>query len=116
MLFWPRAKDVYSTSGLTEEELAGRLDKASQMASSRRAQAVLENHLQDIQKKAEAGDLIGAEAGMDKALREVRTVRGLKIPEPYSLEELSGDILETQESLRTGWEKLDELARIPNGA
>jgi DNA primase len=107
---------LLKASGLTEEELAGRLEKASQLASSRRAQALLENHLQDIQKKAEAGDLIGAEAGMDKALREVRTVRGLKIPEPYSLEELSGDILETQESLRTGWEKLDELARIPNGA
>ena len=109
-------ESLKEATGLTEEELAGRLDKASQMASSRRAQAVLENHLQDIQKKAEAGDLIGAEAGMDKALREVRTVRGLKIPEPYSLEELSGDILDTQESLRTGWEKLDELARIPNGA
>ena len=107
---------LQKASGLTEEELDGRLEKAYQLASSRRAQAVLENHLQDIQKKAEAGDLIGAEAGMDKALREVRTVRGLKIPEPYSLEELSGDILETQESLRTGWEKLDELARIPNGA
>ncbi len=109
-------ESLKEATGLTEEELAGRLEKASQMASSRRAQAVLESHIQDIQKKAEAGDLIGAEAGLDKALREVRTVRGLKIPEPYSLEELSGDILETQESLRTGWEKLDELARIPNGA
>lgn len=109
-------ESLKEATGLTEEELAGRLDKASQMASSRRAQAVLESHIQDIQKKAEAGDLIGAEAGLDKALREVRTVRGLKIPEPYLLEELTGDILETQGSLRTGWEKLDELARIPNGA
>lgn len=109
-------ESLEEATGLTEEELTGRLDKASQMASSRRAQAVLENHLQDIQKKAEAGDLIGAETGLDKALREVRNVRGLKIPEPYSLEELSGDIMEAQESLRTGWEKLDELARIPNGA
>jgi len=109
-------ESLKEATGLTEEELAGRLEKASQMASSRRAQAVLESHIQDIQKKAEAGDLIGAEAGLDKALREVRTVRGLKIPEPYSLEELSGDILETQDSLKTGWEKLDGLARIPNGA
>lgn len=109
-------ESLKEATGLTEEELAGRLEKASQMASSRRAQAVLESHIQDIQKKAEAGDLIGAEAGLDKALREVRTVRGLKIPEPYLLEELTGDILETQGSLKTGWEKLDELARIPNGA
>ena len=71
-------------TGLTEEELAGRLDQASQMASRKRTQAVLESQLQDIQKKAEAGDLIGTETGMEKALREIRTVRGLKMPEPYS--------------------------------
>ena len=103
-------------TGLTEEELAGRLDQASQMASRKRTQAVLESQLQDIQKKAEAGDLIGTETGMEKALREIRTVRGLKMPEPYSLEGLTGDILEAHDSLKTGWDNLDRIAKIPAGA
>lgn len=107
---------LLKASGLTEEELAGRLEKASQLASSRRAQALLENHILDIQKKAQAGDLTGAEAEMSKALREVRTTRGVEAPEPYLLEDLSEDILSTPEALSTGWDSLDKLAKIPAGA
>lgn len=107
---------LLKASGLTEEELAGRLEKASQLASSRRAQALLENHILDIQKRTQAGDLTGAEAEMSKALREVRTTRGVEAPEPYLLEDLSEDILSTPEALSTGWDSLDKLAKIPAGA
>ncbi len=107
---------LLKASALTEEELDGRLEKASQLASSRRAQALLENHILDIQKKAQAGDLTGAEAEMSKALREVRTTRGVEAPEPYLLEDLSEDILSTPEALSTGWDSLDKLAKIPAGA
>jgi len=107
---------LIKASGLTEEELDSRMEKAYQLASSRRAQALLENHLQDIQKKAQAGDLTGAEAELSKALREVRSTRGIEAPEPYLLEDLSGDILSTPEALSTGWDSLDKLAKIPAGA
>ena len=107
---------LLKASGLTEEELAGRLEKAYQLASSRRAQAVLENHILDVQKMAQAGDLAGAEAEMDKALREVRINRGIEAPEPYLLEDLSEDILSSPEALSTGWSSLDKLAKIPAGA
>jgi len=107
---------LLKASGLTEEELAGRLEKASQLASNRRAQALLENQLQDIQRKAQAGDLVGAEAEMSKALREVRHTRGVEAPEPYLLEDFTADILSTPEALSTGWSSLDKLAKIPAGA
>jgi len=107
---------LQKASGLTEEELDGRLEKAYQLASSRRAQALLENRIQDIQKKALAGDLTGAEAELSKALKEVRATRGIEAPEPYLLEDLSGDILSTPEALSTGWDSLDKLAKIPAGA
>ena len=109
-------ESLLKASGLTEDELAGRLEKASQMASNRRAQALLENQLQDIQKKAQAGDLVGAEAELSKALREVRHTRGIEAPEPYLLNNLTEDIISTPEALSTGWSSLDKLAKIPAGA
>jgi len=107
---------LLKASGLTEEELDGRLEKASQLASNRKTQALLENHLQDIQKKAQAGDLVGAEAEMSKALREVRHTRGIEAPEPYLLDNFTEDILSTPPALSTGWSSLDKLAKIPAGA
>jgi len=109
-------ESLEESTGLTEEDLAGRLDQAYQTASSKKSQAVLESRIQEIQKKTQAGDLIGAEAGLDKALREVRTVRGLEIPEPYLLGDLTADIHSTPEALSTGWNRLDQLAKIPAGA
>ena len=107
---------LQKASGLTEEELDGRLEKAYQLASSRRAQALLENRILDIQKMAQAGDLTGAEAEMSKALREVKTTRGIEAPEPYLLESFTEDIISTPEALSTGWSSLNTLAKIPAGA
>jgi DNA primase len=107
---------LLKASGLTEEELASRLEKAYQLASSRRAQALLENHILDIQKMAQAGDLTGAENELDKTLRDMRITRGLEAPEPYLLEDFTEDIISTPEALSTGWPSLDKLAKIPAGA
>jgi DNA primase catalytic core len=109
-------ESLEESTGLTEEDLAGRLDQAYQTASSKKSQAVLESRIQEIQKKTQAGDLAGAEAEMDKALREVRINRGIEAPEPYLLEDLSEDILSSPEALSTGWSSLDKLAKIPAGA
>lgn len=107
---------LQKASGLTEEELDGRLEKAYQLASSRRAQALLENRILDIQKMAQAGDLTGAEDELNKTLREVRTIRGVEAPEPYLLESFTEDIISTPEALSTGWDSLNKLAKIPAGA
>lgn len=109
-------KSLLKVSGLTEEELTDRLNKVYQLASSRKAQASLENSLQDISKLAKEGDLIGAEHELDKALREMRISRGLEAPEPYLLKDFTEDIISTPEALSTGWSSLDELAKIPVGA
>jgi DNA primase len=109
-------ESLEESTGLTEEDLAGRLDQAYQTASSKKSQAVLESRIQEIQKKAQAGDLTGAEAELSKALKEVRTTRGIEAPEPYLLEDLAEDIISTPEALSTGWDSLDKLAKIPAGA
>lgn len=104
------------SSGLEEEELASRLSKASQTASIRRAQAILDGYIHSIQQKSLIGDISGAEDEMTKALREVKAGRGLELPEAYLLEDYIADVLATSPALSTGYSKLDAVARIPMGA
>ena len=107
---------LIKASGLTEEELTDRLEKVYQQSSSKRAQALLENRLQAVQKMSQEGDLVGAESELDKTLRDMRITRGLEAPEPYLLEDFTEDIISTPEALSTGWPSLDKLAKIPAGA
>ena len=107
---------LIKASGLTEEELTDRLEKVYQQSSSKRAQALLENRLQAVQKMSQEGDLVGAESELDKTLRDMRITRGLEAPEPYLLEDFTEDITSTPEALSTGWPSLDKLAKIPAGA
>ena len=107
---------LIKASGLTEEELTDRLEKVYQQSSSKRAQALLENRLQAVQRMSQEGDLVGAENELDKTLRDMRITRGLEAPEPYLLEDFTEDIISTPEALSTGWPSLDKLAKIPAGA
>jgi DNA primase catalytic core len=114
------AKDFISSlqeaTGLSDEELESRLEKAKQSAYTRKTQAVLSGYLQDIQQRSQAGDITGAEDTLARALREVRVSRGIEPPEPYLLEDLTADILSTAPAMASGLQKLDEMARIPVGA
>lgn len=105
-----------ASTSLSEEDLANRLQKASQKVTARRAQAVLQNSLKDIQERASQGDITGAELELSKALRDIRNSRGVEPPEPYLIDDLSRDILSTPPALFTGYKKLDDVARIPIGA
>lgn len=103
-------------TGLSEEELASRAREVAQKATARKAQAVLQNYLSDIQQKASQGDITGAEMELSKALKDIRGSRGVEAPEPYLVEDLIGDLLSTPLALTTGYKRLDEMARIPVGA
>lgn len=103
-------------TGLTEEELDSRLQESSRTASARRAQSILENDLKEIQQKASQGNITGAEVDLEKTLKAVRLSRGIKLPEPYLLDDLKRDIFSTPPDLSTGYEWLDKLAKIPAGA
>jgi DNA primase catalytic core len=103
-------------TGLSEEDLEIRLKEASRTASTRRAQSILETNIRDIQQKASQGDITGAEADLARALREIKSSRGVKLPEPYLLEDLSEDIKSSSPSLDTGYKWLDSVAKIPTGA
>lgn len=101
---------------LTEEELDSRLQEATRTASAKRTQATLQARLKDIQEKASQGDITGAEADLEKTLKAVRLSRGIKLPEPYLLDDLKRDIFSTPLALSTGYKWLDNLAKIPVGA
>lgn len=103
-------------TSLTEEDLASRALEASTKASVMRSQAILRNYLPDIQEKASQGDITGAELELSKALRDIRSSRGVVAPEPYLVEDLTADIKATSPALATGYQKLDEIARLPVGA
>lgn len=104
------------STGLSEEELASRLQKVSEKASASRSQAILEENIRNIQQKASQGDITGAQIELTKALRDISSSRGVEAPEPYLVEDLIQDTLATSPAMATGYKRLDEEARIPVGA
>ncbi len=105
-----------SCTGLSEEDLAFKLQEASQKASVSQAKAILIASASNIQQKASQGDLAGAELELERISRELRSTRGVDTPEPYLVEELISDITNTTPALATGYKRLDDIAKIPTGA
>lgn len=107
---------LQQATGLSREDLDSRLQEVSKTASARRAQSILENSLRDIQQKASQGDITGAEADLSKLLGQVRLTRGVRLPEPYLLEDLEEELRTTTPALSSGYRWLDRIAQIPAGA
>lgn len=107
---------LQQATGLSREDLDSRLLEVSRTASARRAQSILENSLRDIQQKASQGDITGAEADLSKLLGQVRLTRGVRLPEPYLLEDLEEELRTTTPALSSGYSWLDKIAKIPTGA
>lgn len=107
---------LQQATGLSREDLDSRLLEVSRTASARRAQSILENSLRDIQQKASQGDITGAEADLSKLLGQVRLTRGVRLPEPYLLEDLEEELRTTTPALSSGYRWLDRIAQIPAGA
>lgn len=102
--------------GLSAEELSQKLEKISLKASQQASREALQGLLNTIQQKATEGDILGAELELEHGLQRLRTARGVTVPEPYLVEDLEADILTTSDGLRTGYEGLDNILKIPQGA
>ena len=63
-----------------------------------------------------AKDYLKAENDIQGTLEALQKRRGAEIPEPYLLTDYLRDLKETPPSLKTGFEELDDLVRIPQGA
>jgi len=113
-------RDFYSSmkeaTGLDDEELSNRLQEHTQKLSEQKRSQILEKIQRDIQQRASQGDILGAELSLEQALQSLRVSRGVVVPEPYLLADFQQDILETVPGLKTGYQKLDEIVSIPQGA
>ena len=109
-------ESLRAATGLSEEELAPRLQQHAQRASQRRAQEILTATVRRVQDRASEGDLIAAEEELETGLQRLRSSRGTREPEVYRLSDLLTDLDTMTEGLQTGYESLDEYCKIPGGA
>lgn len=109
-------ESLQEATGLSAEEIAPRLQTHAERASQRRTGQLLQAAIHRLNAKAAEGDLIGAEEELAQSLQQLRSSRGVQMPEPYSLTEFEKDILQASEGLSTCYQKLDELCRVPQGA
>lgn len=111
--FWD---SLINATGLSEDDLQLRARENIQKVSQRASQRLLDGLIKGVQEKASQGDIIGAELALSEGLQQLKGSRGVIAPEPY----LAGDFLEDIQllsgGLSTGYESLDRIARIPEGA
>jgi replicative DNA helicase len=69
-----------------------------------------------IEARASGGDITGAEEELRQGLQALQQGKGIEVPAPYLLGELITDIEGTVEGLKTGYEGLDKIISIPQGA
>ena len=111
--FWDALR---ASTGLSEEDLASRAREVERKFSQRRSGELLQATIRQVQAKTAEGDVFGAEQALSEGLQQLRSSRGVAAPEPYLLEDLEADLLASSEGLTTGYEGLDRLVRIPQGA
>ncbi len=107
---------VKASLGLSEEDLAGRLQEQQEKATARQQGQLLQHLTRRLQERASEGDLAGAETILEEGLQSFRRSRGVDLPEPYLLEALVSDLLNTSEGLKTGLDSLDRIFTLPQGA
>jgi len=111
--FW---ESLRASVGLSEEELVQQAREEGRKASQRRSQELLQATVRKLQAEVADGDALGAEQAIEESLHQLRASRGVLAPEPYLMEDFSADLASMTAGLSTGWSKLDELARLPQGA
>ena len=104
-----------ATTGLTEEELSGRLQRQEQVIAQQRVKGTLQTVIQKLQRAASDCDSQAAECDLEHGLQTLRVSRA-EVPEPYLLEDFEQDLLRTPDGLKTGYPQLDAFLRIPQGA
>ena len=106
-----------AATGLTEEELSGRLRQQEQVMTLQRVKNTLQMTLAKLQ--SAAGDDVAAvaEHELEQGSASVCARIGAAMPEPYLLErDFERDIRKTPAGLQTGYYELDAFLRIPQGA
>ena len=111
--FWSKLKEI---SKFTDEELAVRIQKLADEASKRKIKQAFIRLLNDVRGKVDDEDLPAAEEAVSLGLQKIRESRGVVIPEPYLIGDLEEDLLSTTEGLKTGYNAMDEILNIPQGA
>lgn len=107
---------LQQATGLSEAEMAPRLEEQTQRASRKKAGEVLQAALVRVQDKASQGDILGAEIELSQGLDALKSSRGVVAPQPYMLADLEKDISTMSEGLSSGYDSLDRLFKIPAGA
>jgi len=109
-------QSLQAATGLSDEELAPRLQQHADRASQRRSQEVLAATVRRAENRASEGDLVAAEEELAAGLQQLRSSRGVRAPEAYRLTDLETDLATMTEGLQTGYDSLDEHCRVPAGA
>ena len=104
-----------AATGLTEEELSGRLRQQEQVIAQQRVKDTLQTTLANLQQVARDGDPAAGECELERGLQALRASRA-GMPEPYLLDDFERDLLKTPDGLKTGYRLVDAFLRIPQGA
>ncbi len=107
---------LQAATGLSAEDLAYRSYLQAQRAAQSHSEAVAKASLRAAQERLSEGDLLAVEEELAQGLQRLRSSRGVTLPEPYPMEALAADLRSTGEGLATGYQELDALCRIPQGA
>ncbi len=103
--------------GSSVDELESRLDGGGDTVHSHKVREVLNGLASEVIRKSTAGDLSGAETSVGLALARLRQLRRGLALEAYSVDVLERDVRRPGAiGLQTGYEDLDRLIAIPQGA
>jgi DNA primase catalytic core len=109
-------ESLKDATGLTREAVSARLGQHQELQRDRQAEEALKALTRSLQVKASEGDIRGAEKALTEGLTALRGTRPAFLPEAYRLENLLLDAQGIRDGLRTGFQGVDALVRIPQGA
>lgn len=109
-------QSIKEETGLSEEQMVSRLHSVSKEVDRQRQEQAVKESLKKIQSSLATGDIKSIEGELDQSLQRIRQSRGIDIPEPVSFDAMVDRLITVGEGLLTGYEKLDELTRIKQGA
>lgn len=108
-------KRVGEALGITKESLEATIEQLRFKTERNNKKKLLENLLKDSEKKVKEGKLEEAQKLIEEKVKAVKVEQGKELLEPYSYLDFIRDIKDTPEALKTGFEQLDKIIRIPVG-
>lgn len=115
-LFTTKFLENLKSEGITETDLAQRRQEKLAKTSEWKAKMAIDSLCQDLNKNLKEADFTQSELRIETGLNELKKARGIQLPAPYLADDLLLDISKTGEGLSTGYQDLDNLCLIPQGA